>query len=506
MMGLPPINTKTPMPPPMTVNMSDEELDWRSDGDVAESAYQAGAIQIDQWEKLTGDHSVFDNHYDPRQVIFSQSDVIHANQYPQYDSHVAYNVCKHVISVDTSKINRNLLANCVKCKENKLVQFIADTGASNTFTFDKSDFTTFIKDKGNIQTADKKVVLQIQGYGTVFIKHEISVNGKVKTVTSKLQLVYYAPEISYRLLSISSLLQRGYILHGEKDEISIRKPDNDTVLAFHPHAQNPNIYWLNAKIVKDEQSLSNLVLSAHGYDLWHECLGHPSQDVLRQVSRNTTGMPSNVPIPKEIPICRGCSQGKMTSSSFPESTTWATAPFSLIHMDLKTIPVLSYHKYKYIITFLDDHTSHGWITLLKNKSDAYKAIDHFIAMVETQYNSRVWAFMFNFGGEFTFLELEERLKELGIRVQQSVPHMPQQNGHAEHFNRTLFEKAEAMRHQVCLPKSWWEFCVEYSIHVYNRMPIICLKHKTPYEAINRLKPEISHLRILGGGAYICLPT
>ena len=80
--------------------------------------------------------------------------------------------------------------------------------------------------------------------------------------------------------------------------------------------------------------------------------------------------------------------------------------------------------------------------------------------------------------------------------------MPQQNGRAERFNRTLFEKSEAMRHQACLPRFWWEFCVEYSVHVYNRTPIKCLKSKTPYEAINRIKPDISHLRILGCGAYV----
>ena len=102
----------------------------------------------------------------------------------------------------------------------------------------------------------------------------------MKTVTSKLQLVYYAPDISYQLFSIGSLLQKGYILHGEKDEISIRKPNSDTVLAFHPHAQDSSIYWLNAKILKDGKSLSNLALSVHGYNLWHEHLGHPSQDVL----------------------------------------------------------------------------------------------------------------------------------------------------------------------------------------------------------------------------------
>ena len=95
-----------------------------------------------------------------------------------------------------------------------------------------------------------------------------------------------------------------------------------------------------------------------------------------------------------------------------------------------------------------------------------KAIEHFIAMVSTQYKSRVRAVMSDFGGEFTSLRLEEYFKESGICVQRSVPHMPQQNGRAERFNQTLSEKSEAMRHQACLPRSWWEFCVEYSVHVY----------------------------------------
>ena len=173
-------------------------------------------------------------------------------------------------------------------------------------------------------------------------------------------------------------------------------------------------------------------------------------------------------------------------------------------MDLKTLPVLSYYKYKYILTSLDDHASHGWISLLKNRSDTAKAIDHFIVMVSTQYKSRVQAVMSDFGGEFTSLRLEEQFKELGIHIQRSVPHMPQQNGRAKCFNWTLFEKSEAMRHQACLPRSWWEFCVEYSVHVYNQTPIKCLKSKTPYEALNRDEPDIFHLWILGSGAYVFL--
>ena len=124
--------------------------------------------------------------------------------------------------------------------------------------------------------------------------------------------------------------------------------------------------------------------------------------------------------------------------------------------------------------------------------------------------------MSDFRGEFTSLKLEERLKELGICVQCSVPHIPQQNGWAECFNWTLFEKAEAMHHQVCLPKSWWEFCIEYAIHVYNRTPIICLKHKTPMRLLIGLnlmfliwefwavEPMSSYMKMFGKTCCCCM--
>ena len=71
----------------------------------------------------------------------------------------------------------------------------------------------------------------------------------------------------------------------------------------------------------------------------------------------------------------------------------------------------------------------------------------------------------------------------------------QQNGRAECFNRTLFEKAEAMCHMACLPKSWWEFCVEYTVHVYNRMPMQWLKYMSPYELLLRRVEQAFHSKI-----------
>jgi hypothetical protein len=148
----------------------------------------------------------------------------------------------------------------------------------------------------------------------------------------------------------------------------IRKPDAITVTTFYPHAQDPNIYWLNAQIVKSKSALSVLAMNVQGHKLWHQNLGHPSSNIFYKVHRHTTGGPGQLSIPKGLPICKGCTQEKITSSSFPDSASRATELFTLIHSNLQHIPVISYHKYKYILTFFDDYTSHSWITFLKDKA------------------------------------------------------------------------------------------------------------------------------------------
>ena len=133
---------------------SNKVLDWGSANETTEFAREPGAIRVDNYysdgDDRDGTGGVFNDHYDPRQVTFSLANAIHANLYQQYNSHVAYNA-KHVISLDMSKIHRNSLVNCVKCQKDKTAQFIADTGASNTFTFDKNDVVTLVQSKQPIK-------------------------------------------------------------------------------------------------------------------------------------------------------------------------------------------------------------------------------------------------------------------------------------------------------------------------------------------------------------------
>jgi len=150
-------------------------------------------------------------------------------------------------------------------------------------------------------------------------------------------------------------------------------------------------------------------------------------------------------------------------------------PFKRIHSDLKSFPVVSYHKYKYFIVFLDDYTGFAWVTLLRDKGSAITALKQWLALIRNQYNTTIKEWMSDAGGEYKSDAFLRTLKDDGITVLQSVPYVSQQNGRAERFMRTIMDKAQAMRLEACLPQNQWEFVVAHATHCYNRTPMSRLK-------------------------------
>jgi transposase InsO family protein len=103
--------------------------------------------------------------------------------------------------------------------------------------------------------------------------------------------------------------------------------------------------------------------------------------------------------------------------------------------------VVSYHKYKYFINFIDDYTSYAWVVLLREKSAAITALKQFMALVKTQYRADIKEWMSDAGGEYKSDAFLKTLKDAGIKILQSAPYTPQQNGRAERFMRTIMDKA-----------------------------------------------------------------
>ena len=201
-------------------------------------------------------------------------------------------------------------------------------------------------------------------------------------------------------MSIGEWLQQGCILKGTKLKMAIQQ-GAQPALFLYPKGPGETIYWIKAKLVRDTKALFSMsTLFQVDRDLMHQRMGHPSDDVLRQAKNHTDKFPQDLIFNKNRPICRGCAEAKMHLPTFEDTPSRASRPFELVHSDLKELPTILYHKYKWFITFFDDYTSYGWVAFLKRKSDAYYAICDFIAMVRNQYEATIKIFMSDGGGEY----------------------------------------------------------------------------------------------------------
>ena len=120
------------------------------------------------------------------------------------------------------------------------------------------------------------------------------------------------------------------------------------------------------------------------YDIVHHRLDHPSKDVIHHACKHI--------------------------QNFCPSKHCTTCAFELIHSDIKSFPTESYHRYRYIITFVDDYTSMAWTTPLCTKDAALVATHHFLKMVSTQFKTQVKQWMSDAGGEYKSKAFDFMLK------------------------------------------------------------------------------------------------
>ena len=94
------------------------------------------------------------------------------------------------------------------------------------------------------------------------------------------------------------------------------------------------------------------------------------------------------------------------------------------------------------------------------------------------------------------------LDSCGIAKQYTCRNRPQQNGVAEHANRTLDERITAMLEESGLSKRYWGECLAALVHVLNCCPTAIITDATPHKIWYGKKPDISYLRVWGCVAYV----
>ena len=69
------------------------------------------------------------------------------------------------------------------------------------------------------------------------------------------------------------------------------------------------------------------------------------------------------------------------------------------------------------------------------------------------------------------------------------------------MSRTLIETVRSMLADAKLPHKFWAEALATAVYLRNRSPTKAVERMTPFEAWNREKPNVDHLRIFGCASY-----
>nr|GEV80502.1 hypothetical protein [Tanacetum cinerariifolium] len=171
---------------------------------------------------------------------------------------------------------------------------------------------------------------------------------------------------------------------------------------------------------------------------------------------------------KKDHLCSACEQGKIHRKYHKSKTIFASnKPLYLLHMDLcGPMRVQSINGKRCVLVVVDDYSRTDNGTEFKNKT------------------------------------LAKFFDEVGITQQFSTARTPQQNGVVKRRNRTLVEAARTMLTFENLPSFLWAEAIATACFTQNCSIIHKRFDKTPYELINKRKPNIMFFRVFGCRCYL----
>jgi hypothetical protein len=139
---------------------------------------------------------------------------------------------------------------------------------------------------------------------------------------------------------------------------------------------------------------------------------------------------------------------------------------------------------------------------LQDKSETQGTLKCFLRRAQNEFELKVKKIRSNNGSEFKNLQVEEYLKEEGIKHEFSAPYTPQQNGVVERKNRSLIDMARTMLEEYKTLERFWSEVVNTSCHAINRLYLHRLLKKTSYELLTGNKPNVSYFCVFGSKCYI----
>nr|GEU48070.1 retrovirus-related Pol polyprotein from transposon TNT 1-94 [Tanacetum cinerariifolium] len=202
-------------------------------------------------------------------------------------------------------------------------------------------------------------------------------------------------------------------------------------------------------------------------------------------------------------LCSACEQGKIHQKHHKSKMSFASnKPLYLLHMDLcGLMRVQSINGKRYVLVVVDDYSRYTWVFFLHSKDEASEVIISFIKKTQVNLQLQVQRVRTDNGMEFKNKTLAKFFDEFGITQKISAARTPQENGVVERRNITLVEATRTMLTFANLPSFLWAEAIATACFTQN--PSIIHKHfdKTPYELMNKRKPNIMLFHVFGCRCY-----
>jgi transposase InsO family protein len=398
-----------------------------------------------------------------------------------------------------SKLARETLMNSISESDAlNRNQWYLDSGATSHMCGDKSQFISLsLQENQKVQLATEDMV-QVRGKGIVKLKIHSDQNiGQLK-----LQNVLYVPEIQNNLLSVSKMTDWNIRVIFEKDKARAVNNKGEIVLRAKKIG---NLYVLqnlisNLHVTRDRVGMS---CEKENSMVWHFRLGHLNfKDVKKLKDDEMVRDLSLGKMDKEI-TCETCIKGKQTRLPFPKSTENSKRELlELIHTDIcGPMRVTSPSGARYFITFIDDMSRHTTVYTIKERSHALDCFKRYKQMSEKRTGKVIKILRSDNGAEYCSNAFRDYLNQNGIKRELNVEYSPQQNGVAERMNRTLLNVARCLLIEAKFPEMLWAEMINTATYLRNRCPTRINNAKTPQELWTKIKPTVSHLRIIGSRVF-----
>ena len=323
----------------------------------------------------------------------------------------------------------------------------------------------------------------------------VIINKNNQETTLKLDNVLYVPNLTTNLLSLTKIMEQGWVLIGEKKGLRIRK--NNIEVSFKERIKCGTGHVFGIRTMKNKEA-ANVTLTKPNTKWIHEAFCHSNMTQAKLAAKRL-GM--NVETVDEKYDCEECKIAKAKQKPVPKvDTNKSSTPGERLCIDTSSVKT-SKSLQRFWVLVEDQATCMKWSFFVRNKDDQVSWIMELIEEIESNTKRKVRYIRCDNAGENKTLEREIKKKRKSIAFEYTSRNTPQQNGQVERSFATLYGKIRAMLRDARMTKGqkdrYWTEAASTATKIDN---LLIRKGEThcPYKRFYNNYPNYArHLRVFG---------